>query len=82
MGLKLDKIRKNPAQFISITRFSSEAFDELALEFRIEIANPSGQQSQPLFFEENISGSKNFTSCKVRYIGKKCLPSLKLAERQ
>ena len=36
MGLKLDKIRKNPAQFLSLTGFSSKEFDELALEFRIE----------------------------------------------
>jgi hypothetical protein len=36
MGLKLDKIRKNPAQFLSLTGFSSEEFDELALEFRME----------------------------------------------
>ena len=36
MELKLDKIRKNPAQFLSLTGFSSEEFDKLALEFRIE----------------------------------------------
>ena len=36
MGLKLDRIRKNPAQFLSLTGFTAEEFDELALEFRIE----------------------------------------------
>jgi hypothetical protein len=36
MGLKLDKLRKNPVQFLSLTGFLSEEFDELALEFRIE----------------------------------------------
>ncbi len=30
IGLKLDKIRKNPAQFLSLTGFSSEEFDQLA----------------------------------------------------
>jgi len=36
MGLKLEKIRKNPAQFLSLTGFTTEEFDELALEFRVE----------------------------------------------
>ena len=36
MGLKLDKLRKNPAQLLSLTGFTTEEFDELALEFRIE----------------------------------------------
>jgi hypothetical protein len=36
MGLKLDKIKKNPAQFLSLTGFSSNEFDEFVKEFRIE----------------------------------------------
>ena len=36
MGLKLDKLKKNPVQFLSLTGFSSQEFDELATEFRIE----------------------------------------------
>lgn len=36
MGLELDKIRRNPAQFLSLTGFTAKEFDELALEFRIE----------------------------------------------
>lgn len=36
MGLKPDKIRRNAVQFLSLTGFSPEEFDELALEFRIE----------------------------------------------
>ena len=36
MGLKLDKLKKNPVQFLSLTGFSPEEFDELATEFRIE----------------------------------------------
>jgi len=36
MGLKLDKVRKNPVQFLSLTGFTPIEFDELALEFRIE----------------------------------------------
>ena len=36
MGLKLDKIRKNPAQFLSLTSFAPDEFNELAIEFRIE----------------------------------------------
>jgi hypothetical protein len=36
MGLKYDKIRKNPAQFLSLTGFMPEKFDELALDFRVE----------------------------------------------
>ena len=36
MGLKLDKLKKNPVQFLSLTGFSAGEFDELATEFRIE----------------------------------------------
>ena len=36
MGTKLDKIRKNPVQFLSLTGFTLEEFDELATEFRHE----------------------------------------------
>ena len=36
MGLKLDKLKKNPVQFLSLTGFLPEEFDELATEFRIE----------------------------------------------
>lgn len=36
MGLKLDNLKKNPVQFLSLTGFSTEEFDELATEFRIE----------------------------------------------
>jgi hypothetical protein len=36
MGLKLDKVRKNSAQFLCLTGFRPNEFDELALEFRIE----------------------------------------------
>jgi hypothetical protein len=36
MGLKLDIVRKNPVQFLSLTGFTPKEFDELALEFRIE----------------------------------------------
>ena len=36
MGLKLDKLKKNLVQFLSLTGFSSQEFDELATEFRIE----------------------------------------------
>jgi hypothetical protein len=35
MGLNLDKIRKKPAQFFSLTGFTIREFDELVLEFRI-----------------------------------------------
>lgn len=35
MGLKLDKLKKNPVQFLSLTGFSSEEFDELVTEFRM-----------------------------------------------
>ena len=33
MGLKADKARKNPVQFLSLTGFSPEEFDELVSEF-------------------------------------------------
>jgi hypothetical protein len=33
MGLKLKKIRKNPPQFLSLTGFTPDEFDELAFEF-------------------------------------------------
>src|SRR3972149_432874 len=36
MGLKLDKIRKNPVQFLSLTGFTPNEFEELASEFRNE----------------------------------------------
>lgn len=36
MGLKFDKISKNPAQVLSLTGFSPEEFNNLAEEFRIE----------------------------------------------
>jgi hypothetical protein len=36
MGLKVDKVRKNPVQFLSLTGFSPDEFDELSLEFRNE----------------------------------------------
>ena len=36
MGLKVDKVRKNPVQFLSLTGFTPDEFDELALEFRDE----------------------------------------------
>ena len=36
MGLKLVKLKKNPVQFLSLTGFSCEEFDELATEFRID----------------------------------------------
>jgi hypothetical protein len=36
MGLKADKARKNPVQFLSLTGFSPEEFDELVSEFRNE----------------------------------------------
>ena len=36
MGLKVDKVRKNPVQFLSLTGFTPDEFDELALEFRNE----------------------------------------------
>jgi len=36
MGLKLDKTRKNPTQFLSLTGFTPKEFDELVIEFRIE----------------------------------------------
>jgi hypothetical protein len=36
MGIKLDRIRKNAAQFLSLTGFTVEEFDDLASEFRIE----------------------------------------------
>ena len=36
MGLKIEKIRKNPAQFLSLTGFTPEEFDELYSEFRNE----------------------------------------------
>jgi Helix-turn-helix of DDE superfamily endonuclease len=36
MGLKVDKIRKNPPQFLSLTGFSPNEFDELLEEFRNE----------------------------------------------
>lgn len=36
MGLKLDKVRKNPVQFLSLTGFTPDEFDDLAIEFRIE----------------------------------------------
>jgi hypothetical protein len=36
MGIKHDKIRKNPAQFLSLTGFTPGEFDELAAEFRNE----------------------------------------------
>lgn len=34
MGLSLDKLRKKPAQFFSLTGFTIQEFDELALKFR------------------------------------------------
>jgi hypothetical protein len=33
MGVKYDKVRKNPAQFLSLTGFTSAEFDQLAGEF-------------------------------------------------
>ncbi len=36
MGIKYDKVSKNPTQFLSLTGFTTQEFDELALEFRIE----------------------------------------------
>jgi hypothetical protein len=36
MGLKVDKIRKNATQFLSLTGFSPNEFDELVEEFRNE----------------------------------------------
>lgn len=36
MGLKLVKARKNPVQFLSLTGFTPDQFDELASEFCIE----------------------------------------------
>lgn len=36
MGLQLDKLRKNPVQLLSLTGFSTQEFDQLADEFRIE----------------------------------------------
>jgi len=36
MRLKLDKLKKNPVQFLSLTGFLPLEFDELATEFRIE----------------------------------------------
>ncbi len=36
MGLKVDKVRRNPVQFLSLTGFNPDEFDELALEFRNE----------------------------------------------
>jgi hypothetical protein len=36
MGLKADKTRKNPVQFLSLTGFTPEEFDELVSEFRNE----------------------------------------------
>jgi len=36
MGLKVDKVRKNPVQFLSLTGFTPDEFDELSLEFRNE----------------------------------------------
>ena len=36
MRLKLDKLKKNPVQFQSLTGFLPLEFDELATEFRIE----------------------------------------------
>ena len=36
IGLKFVKLKKNPVQFLSLTRFLPEDFDELATEFRIE----------------------------------------------
>jgi len=36
MGLKVEKIRKNPAQFLSLTGFTPDEFDELVMEFRNE----------------------------------------------
>jgi hypothetical protein len=43
MGLKLDKLKKNPVQFLSLTGFTAEEFDELAIEFRIEWDQYSSQ---------------------------------------
>jgi len=36
MGLKVEKIRKNPSQFLSLTGFTPDEFDELVMEFRNE----------------------------------------------
>jgi len=36
MGLKVDKARKNPVQFLSLTGFTPDEFDELVIEFRNE----------------------------------------------
>ena len=36
MGLKLDKIKKNPVQFLSLTGFTPDEFDDLAMEFHVE----------------------------------------------
>jgi hypothetical protein len=36
MGLKVDKARKNPVQFLSLTGFTPDEFDELVREFRNE----------------------------------------------
>jgi hypothetical protein len=36
MGLKLDKLRKNPSQLLSLTGFTVGEFDQLAQEFRVE----------------------------------------------
>lgn len=36
MGLKFDNLRKTPAQFRSLTGFTTQEFDELTLEFRNE----------------------------------------------
>jgi hypothetical protein len=36
MGLKVDEIRKNSTQFLSLTRFSPNEFDEFVEEFRNE----------------------------------------------
>ncbi len=36
MGLKLDTLKKNPVQLLSLTGFSPQEFDQLAAEFRIE----------------------------------------------
>ena len=36
MGLKADKAKKNPTQFLSLTGFTPDEFDELVSEFRNE----------------------------------------------
>ncbi len=36
MGLNIKKVKKNPAQFLSLTGFTLDEFDELAIEFSNE----------------------------------------------